>query len=82
MSRVLLHRCDMSNLAHHTSPLRDARERRGLTREQLAVRAEISTSTIARIELNDHLPGAAALARLADVLGVSVHDLLPERVAS
>lgn len=57
--------------------LRDLREAQGLSRESLARLADVSTSTIVRAELDGHIPGTLALARIAKALGVSVEDLLP-----
>lgn len=62
--------------------VRAARERADLTREELAREAQVSTSTIARLELKDRLPNALALARIAGRVGVPVTDLLiTERAA-
>lgn len=57
--------------------IRAAREREGLTREELARQAEVSTSTVGRLELRDQLPNTLALARIAARLGIPVNDLLP-----
>lgn len=57
--------------------MRDARERAGLTREEAARLAQVSTSTLARLELADRLPNAMALARIAAQVGVPVADLFP-----
>jgi transcriptional regulator with XRE-family HTH domain len=65
--------------------IRSAREAAGLTREELAREAQVSTSTVARLELRDRLPNALALARIAARVGVPISSLLPkspERVAS
>lgn len=62
--------------------VRSARESAGLTREQLALRAGVSTSTIARLELADRLPKAHGLGRIAAVLDVPVASLLVEPVAA
>ena len=60
------------------SNLRTAREAAGLTREELARRANTSTSTIARMELKGHLPSGAAIAKIASVLGIQATELLTE----
>lgn len=57
--------------------IRASREQSGLTREELARDSKVSTSTVARLELNDRLPNALALARIAARVGVAVTDLLP-----
>ncbi len=61
------------------SRLRELRQERGLTLEELAARASIDTSTLSRLESGkrrlalDHLPG------LADALEVSIDRLLPRQ---
>lgn len=62
--------------------VRTRREEIGLTREALALRSEVSTSTLARLELKDHIPSARALARIAAAINVPLATLLPEQVAS
>jgi transcriptional regulator with XRE-family HTH domain len=56
--------------------VRARREAIGLTREELARRADTSTSTVARIELEGHLPNVSAMVRIAQVLGSTVESLL------
>jgi len=58
------------------SPLRAARERAGLTREQLAVRAGLSSSTLYLAERAGLVSDATA-AKLAAVLGVEPAELKP-----
>jgi transcriptional regulator with XRE-family HTH domain len=75
MSRSILHSGHMQELAHATT-LRAGRESAGLTREELARLAGTSTSTIARMELNGHIPSGATVARIAAVLGIPADALL------
>lgn len=58
------------------SPVREARERAGLTREQLAVAAGLSSSTLYLAERANLLSEATA-AKLAAVLGVAPAELRP-----
>ena len=60
--------------------VRQRREEVGLSREKLAFKANVSSSTVARLELSDKLPGSAALIRIAQTLGLSL-DELTEMVA-
>lgn len=53
------------------------REQLSLTRERLALQAGTSTSTIARLELSDHVPNPRAVVAIAHVLGLPVEALLP-----
>ncbi len=56
--------------------LRSAREARGLSREQLARAAELSTATLAKIELHATLdPGFFTVARIAGALALRLDDL-------
>ncbi|MFB4277963.1 pyridoxamine 5'-phosphate oxidase family protein [Nonomuraea sp. MTCD27] len=52
------------------------RERLGLTREQVAARAEMSPGYLKYLEENADTPDTGALYRLADALGTTVDDLL------
>jgi transcriptional regulator with XRE-family HTH domain len=67
----------MRSTSHaHPSPLRRARERAGLSREQLAVRAGVSSTTLYLAERAGLLsPNTAA--KVAAVLGVSAEELKP-----
>jgi transcriptional regulator with XRE-family HTH domain len=56
---------------------REHREAAGISRETLARRADVSTSTIVRLE-DGHVPGALVLSRIAKALGLTVEDLLPD----
>ncbi len=56
--------------------LRAVRERKGLTREQVAERAGISLWTIRAIEVRDAVPKATTLRALAKALGVPVEKLI------
>jgi len=69
------------------STLRRLREERHLTQEQLAVAAEVSTSTVYHIEAGKVRPRPAIVRRLARVLEVRpgeievyIHDSRPEQV--
>ncbi len=58
------------------SPVRAARERAGLTREQLAVKAGLSSSTLYLAE-RAGLISAATATKLAAALGVPTAELRP-----
>lgn len=57
--------------------VRQAREALGLSREALAYESDVSTSTVARLELYERLPATLPLARIAARLQLRVDDLLP-----
>jgi transcriptional regulator with XRE-family HTH domain len=60
--------------------VRAARLAIGLTKEKLAYEAEVSLSTISRLELQDQLPATLPLARIAARLQIPVEQLLPEEL--
>jgi XRE family transcriptional regulator of biofilm formation len=58
--------------------LQDRREATGLTREQLAKKAKVTTAYVSMMEAGKRKnPSLAILQRLAKSLGVSVWELLP-----
>ena len=57
--------------------LQDRREATGLTREQLAKKAKVTTAYVSMMEAGKRKnPSLAILQRLAKALGVSVSELL------
>jgi transcriptional regulator with XRE-family HTH domain len=56
--------------------LRAAREAKGLTQFQLAVKATVQPITVSSIEVGRNQPTVQTLCRLAKALGVEVQDLL------
>ena len=65
--------------------LRGLREGRTWTREEVAVRANLSASYVTMIELGQREPSLKVLRRLADAFGVSLAEivaLLPRVEAS
>lgn len=73
--------CHMANQSPGTT-VRSRREAVGLTREQLALKANTSTSTVERLERQDRIPNALAAARIASALDLSLDDLLSEVAAT
>ena len=61
--------------------LQRLRTTRGLTQEQLAVRAGLARVYVAKLEQGDNDPTLSTLARLAKTLKVSVTELLGESVS-
>jgi transcriptional regulator with XRE-family HTH domain len=56
--------------------IQELRERRGLTQEQLALKAGISRGYLARLETARHDPTLSTLEKLAKALGVKVSKLI------
>lgn len=60
--------------------LRTAREQRGMTQKDAATAAGIATDMVSRLENGRYQsPGLRTLLRLADGLGTTVGELLPQR---
>jgi transcriptional regulator with XRE-family HTH domain len=54
--------------------LKTLRERAGLTQEQLARKADVSTSFLSKLEQKDHDPSWTTVQSLAKALGVSTDE--------
>mgnify|MGYP002799392730 CR=1 FL=1 len=61
--------------------IREKREAAGLTQEQLAERAGISGNAISRCETAENEMRISTLFKIADGLGISPDELMPERFA-
>ncbi|WP_291378225.1 XRE family transcriptional regulator [Demequina sp.] len=69
----------MGSVASHVGPrLRALRHARGLTLEELAARAQLSPSTLSRLESGKRQATLELLLPLTRQLGVRIDDLLPE----
>jgi transcriptional regulator with XRE-family HTH domain len=55
--------------------LKETRQARGLTRDQLAVAAGTSSASIAKLEVGERAPSLALAWKLAKALGVTVDEL-------
>ena len=55
--------------------LRKNRQKRGLSQEKLAEKAAISTHYLTMIELARNFPKSEVIERLANALGIEVHEL-------
>lgn len=51
---------------------------RRMTRQKLAMLADVTVETVRRIEIGESSPRPGTVGRIADALGVSVKDLLLE----
>ena len=65
----------MPNLTPGTI-VRDRREARGLSRERVARLADVSTSLVTRLELQNQIPKVVALTRIATVLDIPLDELV------
>jgi transcriptional regulator with XRE-family HTH domain len=57
--------------------LRDRRQAAGLTQTALARRAHLTLTYVGRLEAAGAAPGIDTVARLADALSTTLHELLP-----
>jgi transcriptional regulator with XRE-family HTH domain len=62
--------------------LKDVRQRKALTQQQLADRAGVNRVTIARIETGKDEPFPTTLRKVADALGVEPEDLVEPRAST
>ena len=60
--------------------LRNIRKEKGFSQEQLATRLNVVRQTVSKWEKGFSVPDAEQLVRLADILGVQVHELLGKEV--
>lgn len=70
---VHLHEVDMEQLAER---LRGSRERRGLTQARLAELVDVSPRVYNRWETTETTPRLDTLVRIADILGVTLDELV------
>jgi transcriptional regulator with XRE-family HTH domain len=64
-------------VARFGQKLRELRLSRGMSQNELAFQAEVTTNYISRLEGGGAAPGIDLVARLAGSLGVSMADMLP-----
>lgn len=58
--------------------LREVRERKGISQQDLAVRSEIGRTTIANIEMGGQSTSLFQMLALARALGIAPQELLPD----
>jgi transcriptional regulator with XRE-family HTH domain len=61
--------------------LRELRQARGMTQDDLANKASVTTSYLSRLESGKVAPGIDMVERIASALGTTVAELLPEGTA-
>ncbi len=62
--------------------LKEVRQARNLTQAELARQAQIALSHFSKLESGDASPGLDLLDRLAEALGITVMELLPQAETS
>lgn len=75
---MTVHDCVMADGEARGQAVRRARENRGLSRETLGRRADVSTSMVTRLEMQGKLPGPRALVRIGAVLGLTVEEIVAD----
>jgi len=73
---VLVSRADDPAVAHFGTRLREARERLGLTQEEVAQRSGVHATEVSRIEAGKRDPQISTLRRLAKAVDVKPGQLL------
>lgn len=68
----------MDNKFNYGERLRRLRRERGLTQEEVALRAEITTSYYGQLERNIANPTISMLNKICDVMGVLITDIFTE----
>ena len=65
----------MNNVFNYGEQLRSLRRERGLTQEEVALRADITTSYYGQIERGAANPSVALLEKICAVMGISISDI-------
>ena len=65
----------MNNIFNYGERLRSLRRERGLTQEEVALRADITTSYYGQIERGSANPSVALLEKICTVMGISISDI-------
>ena len=65
----------MNNIFNYGERLRNLRHERGFTQEEVALRADITTSYYGQIERGTANPSVALLEKICAVMGISISDI-------
>ena len=65
----------MNNIFNYGERLRELRRERGFTQEEVALRADITTSYYGQIERGTANPSVALLEKICAVMGISISDI-------
>ncbi len=76
--KIVYGRYDMENKFNYGERLRQLRRERGLTQEEVALRADITTSYYGQLERNIANPTISMLDRICEVMGVSITDIFTD----
>lgn len=68
----------MNNVFNYGERLRDLRRERGFTQEEVALRADITTSYYGQIERGSANPSVALLEKICAVMGISISDIFTD----
>lgn len=68
----------MNNIFNYGERLRDLRRERGFTQEEVALRADITTSYYGQLERGTANPSVAMLEKICAVMGISICDIFTE----
>lgn len=68
----------MEDKFNYGERLRELRKQRGFTQEEIALRAEITTSYYGQLERGTANPTISTLNKICDVMGVSITDIFTD----
>ena len=68
----------MNNIFNYGERLRELRRERGFTQEEVALRADITTSYYGQIERGTANPSVALLEKICAVMGISISDIFTD----
>lgn len=68
----------MNNSFNYGERLRNLRRERGFTQEEVALRADITTSYYGQIERGSANPSVALLEKICAVMGISISDIFTD----
>lgn len=68
----------MNNIFNYGERLRNLRHERGFTQEEVALRADITTSYYGQIERGTANPSVALLEKICAVMGISISDIFTD----
>lgn len=68
----------MNSTFNYGERLRELRRQRGFTQEEIALRADITTSYYGQIERGSANPSVALLEKICAVMGISISDIFTD----
>lgn len=73
---------DMNDKFNYGEKLRELRRERGFSQEEMALRADITTSYYGQIERGTANPTVSTLDKICNVMGISINDIFTDSAAN